>query len=110
MDLFPLRKGALKERSTSRRSTSSKTSKKMSIAQRRKSKMASSDALESWMIARLQNKALILVLSLLEMREIKGKNSIIKRIMRNLPVNVLEKHMSKVYKRFTDIYKDKYLL
>lgn len=32
MDLFPLRKGALKERQSSRRSTMSKTSKKMSIA------------------------------------------------------------------------------
>jgi len=60
--------------------------------------------LEKWQPARLQNKVLILVLSLLEMREIKGKNSIIRRIMRNLPVNVLERHMSKVFKKFNNIY------
>lgn len=53
---------------------------------------------------------MVLVLSLLEMREIKGKTSMIKRIMRNLPMNVLERHMSKVYKKQNVIYKDAYLM
>lgn len=63
------------------------------------------------MVARIQNKVLVLVLSLMEMREIKGKTSMIKRIMRNLPINVLERHMSKVYKKLAVIYgNDVYLL
>lgn len=51
------------------------------------------DSLELWMIARLQMKCLILVLSLLEMRDVRENNSIIKRIMRTLPMNVLERHL-----------------
>lgn len=42
------------------------------------------------------------------MREIKGKNSMVKRVMRNLPIKVLERHMSKVYKNFYLIYEDHY--
>lgn len=44
------------------------------------------------------------MLSLLENREIKGKNSIIKRIMRVLPMNVLERHLSKIYKKWFNKY------
>ena len=62
------------------------------------------------MVAHLQNKVLVLVLSLLEMREIKGKNSMIKRIMRTLPIKVLERHMLKVYKKFNKIYGEHYLM
>jgi hypothetical protein len=50
------------------------------------------------------------VLSLLEMRNVKENNSIIKRIMRNLPVNVLERHLVKVHKKFNLIYKNSYEL
>jgi hypothetical protein len=111
LDLFPLRKEAESEKNSRAQSlASSGKSGKKTLAQRRKSKFASSDALEPWMPARLQNKVLILVLSLLEMREIKGKNSIIKRIMRNLPINVLERHMCKVFKKFHDIYDVQYLM
>jgi hypothetical protein len=39
------------------------------------------DDLYPWMIARLQNKCLILVLSLMEMRDVKTDTAIIKRIM-----------------------------
>jgi hypothetical protein len=62
------------------------------------------------MVARIQNKILVLVLSLMEMREIKGKHSIIKRIMRNLPFNVLERHLAKVYKSVNTVYGDRYLM
>lgn len=37
----------------------------------------------------MQTKCLILILSLIEMREISDTNPIIKRIMRNLPINLL---------------------
>lgn len=62
------------------------------------------------MVAHLQNKVLVLVLSLLEMREMKGKNSMIKRIMRTLPIKVLERHMLKVYRKFNKIYGEHYLM
>ena len=111
IDLFPLRKDNQNTKSSRTQSlASSSKSGKKTLAQRKKSKFASSDELEKWQPARLQNKVLVLVLSLLEMREIKGKNSIIKRIMRNLPMNVLEKHMSKVFKKFNNIYKSQYLM
>jgi hypothetical protein len=30
--------------------------------------------------------------------------------MRNLPINVLERHMCKVYKKYSLVYQDKYLM
>ena len=60
------------------------------------------------MISRLQNKCLILILSLLEMRDVRQDPSIIKRIMPNLPLNVLSSHLVKVYKKFDYLYKGKF--
>ena len=70
----------------------------------------SMDPIEDWMVARIQNKILILILSLLEMREVKGTNTMVRRIMRNLPFQILERHLTKVYRRLTEIYKDQYLM
>jgi hypothetical protein len=42
------------------------------------------------MVFRMQNKCLTLILSLLEMRDINESNTIIKKIMRNLPLSLLE--------------------
>lgn len=66
--------------------------------------------LEPWMLARLQNKCLILILSLLEKKEISEGNPIIERIIRNLPLPRLESHLIKVYKKYDLIYKGKYNL
>ena len=44
---------------------------------------------------------MILVTSLLEMK--KGEN-VTKRIMRSLPVEVLKRNMSKVYKKYKNLY------
>lgn len=62
------------------------------------------------MVARLQNKCLILILSLLEKRDVKGDNSIVKRIMRNLPMNVLERHLGKIFKKYEMIYGMDYVI
>ncbi|KAL4462524.1 hypothetical protein ABPG74_000354 [Tetrahymena malaccensis] len=79
--------------------------KKMNlIEQYRKSK---DQPLTEWMKGRLQNKVLILVLSLLESREVKSNCEIIKRIMRNLPLYVLQRHLIKIYKRFDILYQNK---
>lgn len=40
----------------------------------------------------------------------KSDPAIIKRIMPNLPINQLSSHMVKVFKKFTDIYKEEYCL
>lgn len=55
-------------------------------------------------------KCLVLVLSLLEMRDVRENNSIIKRIMRTLPIHVLERHLVKIYTKFETIYEDDYRL
>jgi hypothetical protein len=68
------------------------------------------DDLDDWMIARLQMKCLVLILSLIEMRELSDSNPIIKRIMRNLPMNLLQRHMVKCYKKYQLIYKDEYVM
>lgn len=51
-----------------------------------------------------------MVLSLLENREIKGKTSIIKRIMRVLPIVVIEKYLSQIYRRWNSKYLNEYIM
>ena len=64
-----------------------------------------------WMIERLKYKVLVLILSLLEMRETIGPEAIIlQRIMRSLPVNVLEKNMCRVFKKFKKMYQMEYTI
>lgn len=108
-DIFPLKKVTLAKQGT-RKSSASGGSRRRSSSRSKSKILASSNPIEPWMVARIQNKVLVLVLSLLEMREIKGKNSMVRRIMRNLPFNVLERHMTKVYKNHYNLYKDEYLL
>ncbi len=63
--------------------------------------------LERWMLARLKYRILILINSLLEMR---SSDLIIKRIMRTLPLEILQKNMVKVYRRYKKTYKNNYCL
>ena len=59
------------------------------------------EPVKPWMIARLQSKCLVLVMSLLEMRDVKtDKAGIIKKIIRNLPLYVLERHLDKMFKKY----------
>ncbi|CAD8168125.1 unnamed protein product [Paramecium pentaurelia] len=64
--------------------------------------------LQRWQICRLMNKILNLIMSLLEGSEINQNNPILKRIMRNLPINLLEKHCVNEYNKYVKIYGDKY--
>ena len=61
--------------------------------------------LERWMLARLKYKILILINSLLEMR---SSDVIIKRIMRTLPLEILQKNMVKVFRKYKKTYKNNY--
>lgn len=54
------------------------------------------------------NKILNLIISLLEGSEITSSNPILKRIMRNLPISLLERHAVNEYNKFVRIYGDKY--
>ena len=58
------------------------------------------DELENWQIARMQNKSLILILSLMEMRVIDETNVIIKKIMRNVSMQQLEYLLVDIYKLY----------
>lgn len=60
------------------------------------------------MVARLMNKILNLIISLLEGREISPSNNVLKRIMRNLPISLLERHAVIEFNKYTGIYKEKY--
>ena len=62
--------------------------------------------LSSWRIARIKYKTMILVLSLLEMR---SGDSVIKRIMRALPIDVLKKNMIYVYTNYKEQYGNEYV-
>lgn len=46
----------------------------------------------------------------MEKREINSKNMILRRIMRSLPINTLEIHISKVYKKFNSLYQGNYVM
>ena len=46
----------------------------------------------------------------MEKREINSKNMILRRIMRSLPINTLEIHISKVYKKFSSLYQGNYIM
>lgn len=48
----------------------------------------------------MQNKSLVLILSLLEMRVIDETNIIIKKIMRNLSLSQLEYSLVEIYKLY----------
>jgi len=57
--------------------------------------------LERWMLARLKFKVLILLNSLLEMR---SSDSVVSRIMRSLPLQVLKVNLVKVYRKYKKTY------
>lgn len=46
------------------------------------------------------NKILNLIMSLLEGSQINSNNPILKRIMRNLPIDILEKHSVNEFNKF----------
>lgn len=47
-------------------------------------------------------------MSLLEGSQINSNNPILKRIMRNLPIDILERHSVNEFNKFSRIYGDKY--
>jgi len=57
--------------------------------------------LERWMLSRLKYKVMILLNSLLEMR---SSDSVVSRIMRSLPLQVLKINLVKVYRKYKKTY------
>ncbi|KAL4438400.1 hypothetical protein ABPG74_009439 [Tetrahymena malaccensis] len=68
------------------------------------------EPLENWMIARLQYKCLCLVHSLLEGRNVKIDQSIIKKIARNIQIDTIEKRIVEIYTNFDTIYNGDYIM
>lgn len=44
------------------------------------------------------------------MRELSEQNPIIKRIMRNLPINMLMRHLTRCYKNYQTLYHEEYTI
>lgn len=65
-----------------------------------------SKELEPWMLARLKYKVLILVNSLLE----RSSKSVIKRVMRSLPLEVLKKNLLKIFKKYKELYGNTFVM
>lgn len=69
-----------------------------------------SKPLKQWMIARLQYKVMVLVLSLLESRDHNDEEGILKRIQRNLPIDFLQSRMKRVFVNYKKLYETKELI
>ena len=66
-------------------------------------------SLEPWHIEQLRYKSMILLNSLLEMRDIRKSDVIIKRIIRAIHVEDLERLMTQVYRAHKKLYPSKEL-
>ncbi|CAD8068825.1 unnamed protein product [Paramecium sonneborni] len=112
-DLFGQRKdkdNANKAQTMASNIKTSKTqsSKMMTFKTSRYQKQQKGSELKVWQIERMQTKCLILILSLIEMREISDSNPIIKRIMRHLTPSLLQKHMVKCFDKYEKQCKEGY--
>jgi hypothetical protein len=76
---------------------------------KKKEKNSGSEPLTDWMIERIRNRCLIIILSLLEMRDVKTDGDLIRIIMRYMPIKLIEKYIVKVYKSQEKFYKKHYL-
>ena len=68
--------------------------------------VSSDDHIYKWMLERLKYKCMILVTSLIEMKE---TDDILLRIMRSLPIDLLKNQMRKNFKKYSSVYQDQYL-
>ncbi|EGR30673.1 MIR domain protein [Ichthyophthirius multifiliis] len=107
-DIFTIKRNIQENPISQQITMKSKESLKQSITQKKNQKIKSNEGLENWMIYRMQNKCLILILSLLEMRYINENNIIIKKIMRNLPLSLLEPQLVEIYKLYQAAYGENY--
>ena len=66
--------------------------------------------LDKSQIARLQHKFMILIMALLEMRDLKDSEIIMKRIVRSLPKELLEHKLTHIYLQYRSLYDKKYII
>jgi hypothetical protein len=62
--------------------------------------------LTTWQISRLQHKCLILIMGVLEKRDLKNDTFIMRRIIKALPIEILEGKMIQIHQNFLNIYED----
>ena len=61
-------------------------------------------------IARLQHKFMVLIMALLEMRDLKDSEIIMKRIIRALPKELLQHKITHIYLQYRNLYDKKYII
>ena len=61
-------------------------------------------------IARLEYKIMMVVLGLLEMRNLKESDLVMKKIIQALPIETLEDHMLRIYKNFRKTHSKQYVM
>jgi len=67
-------------------------------------------SLNQFQIVRLQHKFMVLIMALLEMRDLKDSEIIMKRIVRALPKELLEQKITHIYLQYKSIYNKKYII
>ncbi|CAD8059333.1 unnamed protein product [Paramecium primaurelia] len=112
-DLFGQRKekdssGKAQTMASNIKTSKTQNNKMMTVKTSRYQKQQKGSDLKVWQIERMQTKCLILILSLIEMREISDQNPIIKRIMRHLTPTLLQKHMVKCFDKYQKQCKEGY--
>ncbi|CAD8103545.1 unnamed protein product [Paramecium sonneborni] len=90
------------------RSSKTQNNKMKTFKTSRFQKQQKGSDLKGWQIERMQTKCLILILSLIEKREISDSNPIIKRIMRHLTPSLLQKHLVKSFDKYDKQCKEGY--
>ena len=66
--------------------------------------------LEKFQISRLQHKFMILIMGLLETRDLKDSDIIMKRIVRSLPKELIEQKITHIYMQYRKLYDKKYII
>lgn len=66
--------------------------------------------LDKSQIARLQHKFMVLIMALLEMRDLKDSEIIMKRIIRALPKELLQHKITHIYLQHRSLYDKKYII
>lgn len=65
--------------------------------------------LEKYQIARIQHKLMILTMALLEMRDLKESEIVMKRIVRALPKELIELKITQIYLQYRSLYNKNYI-
>lgn len=98
----------LKNGVSSQQTNSNKNKKKINIVETQEEQDVK--PLHKFQIARLQHKFLILIMALLEMRDLKDSEIIMKRIIIALPKELVEHKFTNIYLQYRNLYDKNYII